>query len=194
MGEFAPQGPELQNLAELERNAEHLLPDVEHATEVKPGEQNVHLSEARQAIAAETAQAEVQPNPLERFQTSQEAAQPAPAPAPTRELRNLMRDRKIKQVQRELPAAQRNFSKVVHQPVVRAVSEAAGQTISRPSGLLGGGIVALLGTSSYLYLAKHLGFTYNYFVFLALFVVGFAFGLLLEFFVYLATRSRRAAE
>jgi len=43
--------------------------------------------------------------------------------------------------------------------------------------LLGGGILALLGTSSYLYLAKHIGFTYNYSVFLILFFGGFILGL-----------------
>ena len=86
------------------------------------------------------------------------------------------------------------MSRVIHQPVVRVTSEAIGKTVSRPSGLLGGGLVALMGTSIYLYLANHLGFKYNYGVFLCLFVVGFGLGLVLELAVYLATASRRKAD
>jgi hypothetical protein len=73
-------------------------------------------------------------------------------------------------------------------------SEAAGRTVSRPSGLLGGGLVAFLGTTGYLYLARHIGFTYNYLVFLLLLAGGFILGVSLELLVHLATGSRRDSD
>src|SRR3712207_7384139 len=52
------------------------------------------------------------------------------------------------------------------------------------------GLCALVGTSAYLFIARHYGFEYNYLVWLLLFVGGFALGLLLELLVALATRRR----
>ncbi len=89
----------------------------------------------------------------------------------------------------------RTLSKVIHQPVVRAVSEPAGKTVSRPSGLLGGGLVAFLGTSAYLYLAKSTGMAYSYFVFIGLFVGGFVVGVALELLIHaLSGRSKRSGH
>ncbi|MDB5164834.1 MAG: hypothetical protein JWL89_460, partial [Candidatus Saccharibacteria bacterium] len=111
----------------------------------------------------------------------------------SRDLLSVTWNREIKNLQRKLPVLQRSLSKVIHQPVVRVASEAAGKTISRPSGLLGGGLVALIGTSGYLYTAKHAGFRYNYLVFLMLFAGGFIVGLILELLIWTASLSRRKA-
>jgi hypothetical protein len=86
------------------------------------------------------------------------------------------------------------LSKVIHQPVVRAVSEVAAKTISRPSGLLGGGIVAFLGSAGYLYFTKYIGLPYNYFIFTLLFLGGFVVGLSLELIVWSLTSYRHLAE
>lgn len=91
----------------------------------------------------------------------------------------------LQHIRRRLPAPERALSRIVHQPAVQAVSELGGKTISRPSGLLGGGLCAFLGSSAYLYLTKHIGFRYNYLLFLAFFVGGFAIGLLIELLVRL---------
>jgi hypothetical protein len=144
--------------------------------------------QAREAIAHET---EAQQNPLERLSVSEKASQAAPNLSVNRELKQITLRRELKNIQRKLPAPQKALSKVIHQPVVRATSEFAGKTVTRPSGLLGGGLVALIGTSTYLYLARHMGFEYNYGVFLALFVGGFIIGIGLEFLVNLATNPRR---
>ena len=77
---------------------------------------------------------------------------------------------------------------------MQAASDALGKTVTRPSGLLGGGLVAFLGSGSYLYLAKHIGFQYNYFVSTVLFVIGFAIGLGLELAVWFATKSHRESD
>ncbi len=196
MSEQAPdQNPEhLKDFAELEKSAEHMLPTGEKG-QAEKHEQNPAeaLTEARSEVK-ELNQSETQPNPIEKLQAAEEAAAEAPAPlTPTNDMKAANVYRALKHIRTKLPAPQRALSKVVHQPVVRAVSETAGKTISRPSGLLGGGLMAFLGSTGYLYLAKHLGFRYHYVVFLALFFGGFAVGLILEFVVYAATAKRRHA-
>jgi len=95
-------------------------------------------------------------------------------------VKKLRMKQSLSQVQRELTPMERSLSKLIHQPAVRAVSELSAKTISRPSGLLGGGLFAFLGSSAYLFMAKFIGFRYNYLVFLLLFVGGFVLGLVLE--------------
>ena len=91
--------------------------------------------------------------------------------------------RTLTKIQSHLSAPQRVMSKVIHQPVVDAVSNATAKTVARPSGFLGGSIIAFLGSSVFLYMAKHYGYTYNYAVLFMLFVGGFALGLILELLV-----------
>lgn len=147
---------------------------------------------AREAIRHE---AESAAAPLERLHASEKATQPTPPNLGiNRELKAITLRRELQHIRRKLPVPQRTLSKVIHQPVVRVTSEAAGKTISRPSGLLGGGFVALIGTSGYLYLANHIGFTYNYGVFLVLFAGGFALGLIIELIVHSVFKARRRAN
>jgi translation elongation factor EF-G len=94
----------------------------------------------------------------------------------THELREIAYQRLLKRARRHLPAYSRAMSKIIHQPAVDAVSEAVGKTVGRPSGIIGGGLLALVGTSIYYYLARHFGYSYNSFIFLLLMAVGFALG------------------
>jgi len=144
------------------------------------------LAEAQEARAESDTK-----NPLEALQEAEKQAAEPTSTLVTPELKAATKRRQLQQVQRRLPAPERALSRVIHQPVIRAVSETAAATVSRPSGLLGGGLVALLGSSIYLYLTKHIGMSYNYFIFVLLFVGGFGFGLILELLVWSFTRSRR---
>ncbi len=94
----------------------------------------------------------------------------------------------LSQAQQSLPAASRRLSKVIHQKNIEAISNISAQTVARPSGLLGGGIGALLGSLTLLYAAKHYGFSYNYAFFLVTFLVGFAAGLVIEMLLKLVKR------
>lgn len=106
-------------------------------------------------------------------------------------IKSLRLRQNLAKVQNRLKPGERTFSKVVHQPLVRMVSDSAANTVSRPSGLLGGGITAFLGSLLYLYLAHHIGFRYNYTLFLAFFVGGFIVGVLIELLIH---RSRPKAN
>ncbi len=165
---------------------EHAAPPRKHEKEVT----KLNVNEVRASVS-ETVQAETQPNPIEALQAAEKASQPTAPTVIDRQLKQITKNRLLMNIQRKLPAPQRAFSKVIHQPVVRAISETAGKTVSRPSGLLGGGIVAFIGTTAYFYMAQHIGFTYNYLIVILLMVGGFALGLILELAVYIATASRR---
>lgn len=168
------------------------LPTAEQAEPLRDGEADPKkaLEQAR-ANVSETVQSDTQPNPLEALKDAQEASQ-APSPRTiNRDLKKITLRRELREIRRKLPVADRALSRVIHQPVVRAVSEGAGKTISRPSGLLGGGLVAFTGTTAYLFIAKRQGFEYNYLVFLVLLATGFGVGLILELFVSFALRGRR---
>lgn len=188
--------PNNEQFEGLLQTPEHkALPTAEQAEPLRQGEKDPRrvVHEAREAIA-ETAPSESQLNPLERLEAAEKASEPSPPTDINRELKQITLRRELQRIRRELPIPQRVLSRIIHQPIIRKTSEVVGQTVSRPSGLLGGGLVALLGTSGYLYLAKHIGFRYNYGIFLLLFAGGFALGLLLEFLVYLAMTSRRKAN
>lgn len=146
--------------------------------------------EARQEIQS-TAAAE---NPLKQLEAAEAAPEPAQHTVINRQLKQITLQRELKQLQRKETRPQRALSRLIHQPVVRATSEAAAKTVSRPSGLLGGGLMAFVGTTGYLYVAKHYGLRYNYLVFLILLAAGFVLGLVLELLVHLATASHRQPD
>lgn len=107
----------------------------------------------------------------------------------SRELKKEALQRTLTRVRKHLSAPAQTFSKVIHQPVVDAVSQAGAKTIARPSGVLGGSIVAFLGSSIFLWMARHYGFAYNYLLFFLLFLGGFALGMALEFAIYFFRRK-----
>lgn len=107
------------------------------------------------------------------------------------ELKNMAYKRTMKRVQKKLPAPARAFSKVVHNPAVEAVSEVAGKTVARPSGILVGGIFAFLGSSLFLWITKHYGYEYNYLLFALFFIGGFFVGLIVELGLRFANRRSR---
>jgi flagellar biosynthesis GTPase FlhF len=190
MSEGGPKNLEnFESLEALEASEEqqHALP--EHLTANK--EQLEQEQRAMHEAAQETAEVEATTeNPVEQFVANEEADKPAQSMHVNRELKSMTAQRELKRIQRDLPRGQRTLSKVIHQPVIRNISEATGKTVTRPSGLLGGGVVAFVGTSSYLYLTKHVGMQYNYTVMLALFIGGFLLGLGIELAVHFFLRKR----
>lgn len=105
-----------------------------------------------------------------------------------RELKAMAYARTMTRVRKQLSPVSQLFSRIVHQPAVNALSEVGAKTVGRPSGIIGGGLAAFVGTSIYYYLTKHYGYEYKFSVFLILlaggFVVGWAAELLLHFFKF----------
>jgi hypothetical protein len=104
------------------------------------------------------------------------------------DLKDIAYKRTLTRIRKDLPLPGRVLSRVVHNPVVDAVSEVGAKTVARPSGLLAGGICAFIGSSLFLWIAKHYGYEYNFLLFAIFFLGGFALGLVIELFYRLLRR------
>lgn len=110
------------------------------------------------------------------------------------ELKSISFQRILTRTRKQLSRPERSLSRLVHQPAVDKVSQVGEKTIARPSGLLTGGLFALVGSSIMLFMAKHYGFRYNLFVFIVLFVAGFFVGLLVELLLSFTRKSGNSAH
>jgi hypothetical protein len=99
--------------------------------------------------------------------------------------------RSLSRVQSRLNVVDRGFSKIAHQPVIDSASNVMSKTVARPSGILGGGICALLGSSFLLYLTKRYGFEYNFFVYFLLLAIGFVLGMTAELVIRAILKRKR---
>jgi hypothetical protein len=96
----------------------------------------------------------------------------------------------MKQVQAELPAAQRAFSKVIHSPFVEKSSEFIGATVARPNAILSGAVVAFLLVLIVYVVAKNLGYVLSGFETIGAFIIGWVLGILYDYFKVLITGKK----
>jgi len=108
-----------------------------------------------------------------------------------RELKQDAYKQTIQRVRSALPPIQRSFSKLIHNKTIEPLSEVTSKTIARPSGILSGGIIALVGSSVVLYMARFYGFRYNFSLFFILLGVGFVFGLLAEIGIHIIRMRKK---
>lgn len=109
-------------------------------------------------------------------------------------MKNRAYKRELAKIQTKLPRGSRSFSKFIHNPTVETVSNIGAQTIARPSGLLGGSIVAFVGSLVLYVMTKQYGFTYNYLMMFLLFLGGFAIGAIIELLGWQLFRKHRAGR
>lgn len=96
----------------------------------------------------------------------------------------------LRKIQRKLPASQRGFSKVIHQPAIEQISDVAGATIARPSGILAAGFFSFVTSIAVLLLCRYYGYEYNFTIGLMALVGGFLLGLLLELVLRATSRQK----
>ncbi len=96
----------------------------------------------------------------------------------------------MKRVQSEMPAAQRAFSKFIHNPAVEKTSEALGNTVARPNAILSGAIVAFVLVLGVYLVAKHYGYQLSGFETIGAFIAGWLIGILYDFFKVMITGKR----
>ncbi len=89
-------------------------------------------------------------------------------------------NKEMKKVQKQLPPASRALSKVVHNRVVENVSEVLEETVLRPSVLIGGAIVGLLGGGLFYVFARMQGFPLSGSEFVISMLAGALIGVVLE--------------
>jgi len=170
-----------ENQVEKPKNIEH------------PGSEGEQSAEKQIAVTVEAARLKAQEQSKSSSETPLESEQLSTEAEPTfvsHNLKNIARNRLLKQVRENLPKREKLFSQIIHQPAIDSLSELSSKTIGRPSGLLAGGICALLGSSVFLYIAKHDGYRYNFLLWGIFFVGGFVVGLILEALAALLRRLR----
>ena len=98
--------------------------------------------------------------------------------------------KELSHIRRELGTTDRLASKIVHNKTVSVISNGLSKTVVRPSGMLGGAIIALIGTSIYYLFTKAVGVKYNYFIYILLFVGGFVLGIMIELIIRLFKKDK----
>jgi hypothetical protein len=157
----------------------HRAHEQQKTTHEKPAEQLDSLESIRRSIDNESKSSKHIESVLDR-QDQPEQSTPTLV---NKDLKNIAFNRVMKRTQRHLKPHERNFSKFIHKPSIDKVSEFGSKTLARPSGIVGGAALALLGSSVLLYLSKHYGFEYNNLLFLILFGVGFVLTVSIELLI-----------
>jgi hypothetical protein len=99
----------------------------------------------------------------------------------TKKIKNESYQKTLKIIRKDLAPSQKIMSKFIHQKIIESVSEVGAKTIARPSGIIGGGLLALVGSLLVLVVARKVGFEVPYSLFAVLFIIGFVLGLIVEF-------------
>jgi hypothetical protein len=105
---------------------------------------------------------------------------------PSRELKKVALSNTLSLIRSNLSKPEKTFSKLIHKSSINTISEFAGKTLIRPSGILVGGLFTLIGSAYYLYATKQTGYKYNFLVAILLFAGGFIFGVIIEILVNIA--------
>ena len=87
----------------------------------------------------------------------------------------------MKQVQSEMNAPSRAFSKVIHNKAVDAVSSAVGNTIARPNAILSGSVFAFVLTLVVFLVARYYGYPLSGTETIASFTIGWMAGLVFDY-------------
>lgn len=150
----------------LKRVQEHLETSARH--EKQPDAAEIRSQIEKLAISGKESSAGERHKPVQHSHATH------------KQIKNTAYVRTLSKIQEQLPTATRVFSKVIHKPTIEKVSNIGAQTIARPSGILAGGFLALLGSAVVLFMSRKYGFQYNYTLFVALFIGGYFMGLLIE--------------
>ena len=87
----------------------------------------------------------------------------------------------MKEVQADMSAPSRTFSKFIHNPAVEKVSGAVGSTVARPNALLSGSVFAFLFTLVIYLVARYYGYPLSGAETIAAFIAGWIVGIIYDF-------------
>lgn len=99
-------------------------------------------------------------------------------------------DDTMNQVQQEMPASKRAFSKLIHNKAVEKTSDALAATIARPNALFAGSVGAFTLTLGVYIFAKTMGYTLSGFEPIAAFIIGWLGGFFYDYLKVMATGKK----
>lgn len=174
------KGPDSLDLsAEVEKNLKRAEKEAREAGVGKPDANELAAKVEQQAVSGK-----------EMGLGEKDAPQPQEFGAYT-EMKGQTYARSLSRIRQRLSTPEKAMSKIMHNKILDTVSNGIGKTAARPSGILGGGIFALIGSSALLYMAKKYGFEYNFLIFFMLIGGGFVLGLIAELLIKTLVKTRR---
>ena len=130
---------------------------------------------------------------VERETTAAIERQPSPAerrgPA-SRSERKASFKATMDEVQSQMSAPSRTFSKVIHAKPIEKASEVTGATIARPNALLSGAVFAFALTLVVYLVAKNIGYPLSGFESIGAFILGWLLGIAYDFIRVMITGRR----
>jgi hypothetical protein len=182
------QSPESERRpAELEGNAE--LHEKLREQREKVGEATrENLNEVTHEALEKARSAEVERRPAEKERRPSPAERRAGGPSKAEQKASFTAT--MTEVQSQMSAPGRAFSKVIHNPTVEKVSEVAGNTIARPNSLLSGAVFAFVLTLAVYLVAKNIGYPLSGFESIGAFIIGWIIGIVYDFLKVMITGRR----
>jgi hypothetical protein len=187
--EQQPQGPE--NNIETPKVSAEQYEKAEKNIEAKSEnlESNEKSAEKARVEALETA-ISVEKGSAEKKNKSGDSPAPRRRGGISKHEKAASYKKRMKQIQDELPAPERMFSKLIHNPVVEKVSAVAGATIARPNAILSGAVVAFFLVLAVYLVAKNLGYPLSGFESIGAFIIGWVIGVLYDYFRIMVTGKK----
>lgn len=183
---YTPHSPEHANKHEQERTESHSGKHIERE------KVDYEHESKKQESGEQSARKSVEKLALSGKEHTPKSAESGRKSAPPRGIKKQNYQITMKRVESKLPGYQRAFSKFIRQDTVDAVSNVAGKTVARPSGIMGAGIFAFVGLTIIYFFANKIGFTLSGTEFILFLLFGWIFGIALEYIYksikYLATK------
>lgn len=158
---FFERSPEIQD-KKAERGAEDAPEKVERAIEQAKAEANKEAISGREVNKGEHKAKHTEPTII------------------TSASRKESYNHTMKQIQSEMSAPARAFSKVIHNPAVERISDTVGNTVARPDAILSGSLFAFVLVLALYLMARHYGFALSGFETIAAFVIGWGLGIIFD--------------
>jgi hypothetical protein len=194
MSEYVPQSPE-NKPENLEASPERVEAQHNIDAKIERGAENAKVENGEQSLEKAKIEALEQAISVEKGSAEKKKKAPT-SPAASRhgvlssKQKKASHDVILTKIQSELPASQRGFSKLIHNPAVEKTSEALGSTIARPNAILAGAMVAFFLVLAVYLIAKHLGYVLSGFETIGAFIVGWLLGILYDFFRVMITGKK----
>lgn len=174
----------------------HHKPHVESTSYHEAEQQNKEHEERKKSLESlESIRKKVEQQATTRESAKIEKNTDEPSATPRLITKHIKMERyksTLSHVRRSLSPAQRIMSKLIHQPTIETISEVGAKTVARPSGLLGGSLVALMGSLSVIIVAKRIGFEVPNSIFWVLFLTGFLAGIVIEVFIKYFKKTKKS--
>ena len=177
--------------AEISQSASHRLENINDSPdtnlELSPRDIETRTEKARTEAMQTAISVEVKSKDIEKSKSR--ASSPHRGSISDKD-RNNSYTKTIKQVQSELPAGSRLFSKITHNKFIEKTSDVVGSTIARPNAMLSGAVAAFILTLLTYTIAKTVGYALSGFETIAAFLIGWVIGIIYDYLRVLVTGKK----